>query len=128
MAELLIDNGALHVRLSALEKLGAFRGDIAIPLEAITNVRVSDEPWSELRGMRAPGTGIPGVISLCTRRGPGIRDFAAVYRRFGQAVVVEIRGAQFDRLVISRPDAEDVVDRIARALPQAAASRWQDTL
>jgi hypothetical protein len=122
VAELLIDNGALHVHLSALEKLGALRGDITIPLDAITRVRVSDAPWSELRGIRAPGTGLPGVISLCARRGPGIRDFAAVYRRSGQAVVVETSGAQFDRLVISRPDAEDVVQRIVRALPGVATT------
>ena len=79
MAELLIEDGALHVRLSALEKLGALRGDIMIPLRSVTAVRVSDNPWSEeLRGIRAPGTGLPGVISLGTRRGKGILDFAAV--------------------------------------------------
>lgn len=104
MADLTVEGRDLIVRLSSLEKLGAFRGDVRVPVSAVQAVRVSDRPWSELRGLRAPGTGVPGLISLCTRRGRGFRDFAAVYRR-QPAVVVECSGAAFDRLVISRPDA-----------------------
>jgi hypothetical protein len=122
MADLLVDNGALRVRLSSLEKLGAMRGDITIPLGAITAVRVSEDPWSELRGIRAPGTGLPGVISLCTRRGSGFRDFAAVYGRAGQAVVVEASGAEFDRLVISRKDARTPHSESGSRSPDAQCS------
>ena len=109
-------DGALHVRLSALEKIGALRGDITLPLRSVTAVRVSDDPWSELRGIRAPGTGLPGVISLCTRRGKGIRDFAAVYGRARRAVIVEASGARFDRIVITREDAEETAHRIRRSM------------
>jgi hypothetical protein len=111
MADLRIEGADLVVRLSPMEKLGAFRGDVRVPLSTVTAARVSKDPWSELRGIRSPGTGFPGVISLCTRRGGGIRDFAAVYRRT-PAVVVETRGADFDRLVISRRDAEEKVRMI----------------
>lgn len=111
MADLLIDGPDLRVRLSALEKLGALRGDLRVPLTAVTSVRVSERPWSELRGVRAPGTGFPGVISLCTRRGGGIHDFSAVYRGT-PAVVVDTSGADFDRLVISRVDADQKVRMI----------------
>jgi hypothetical protein len=117
VADLVIEPGQLCVRLSALERLGAMRGDVCIPLAAVTAVRVSTDAWSELRGIRAPGTGFPGLISLCTRRGGGIRDFAAVYRH-GPAVVVDANGAGFDRLVISRSDAEAKVQMIERALAE----------
>jgi hypothetical protein len=76
---------------SALEKIGALRGNISIPLASVRVVRVSDTPWSEMRGVRAPGTGLPGVISLGTRRGSGIHDFAAVYGR-RPALVIEFGG------------------------------------
>ena len=71
----------LAVRLCSLEKIGALRGDIRLPLASFRVVRISDTPWSELRGIRASGTGVPGVISLCTRRGAWRPDFAAVYGR-----------------------------------------------
>jgi len=69
MATLAVDGNELVVRLSTLEKIGALRGNIRLPLASVRAVRVSETPWSELRGIRAPGTGLPGVISLCTRRG-----------------------------------------------------------
>ena len=81
MATLTVDGNHLVVLLSALEKIGALRGNISVPLASVRVVRVSDTPWSELRGIRAPGTGLPGVISLGSRRGGGIHDFAAVYGR-----------------------------------------------
>lgn len=102
MATLAVNRNDLVVRLSALEKIGALRGNIRVPLASVRAVRVSDTPWSELRGIRAPGTGLPGVISLCTRRGPGVHDFAAVYGR-RPAIVVEMTGASFDRLSSPAP-------------------------
>jgi hypothetical protein len=115
VADVVIEGAELRVRLSPLEKLGAMRGDVRVPLSTVTEVRVSEQPWSELRGMRAPGTGFPGVISLCTRRGEGTRDFAAVYGST-KAVVVETSGADFDRLVISRSDADDKARLIEQSL------------
>jgi hypothetical protein len=115
VADLRIEDAKLVVQLSLLEKLGALRGDVRVPLSAVTATRVSEDPWSELRGIRAPGTGFPRVISLCTRRGSGIRDFAAVYGRT-RAVVIETSGAVFDRLVISRKDAEEKVRMIENRL------------
>jgi len=119
MAKLRVHGDELVVWLSPLEKLGAFRGDVHVPLAAVRSARVSDRPWSELRGIRAPGTGFPGIISLCTRRGSTVVDFAAVYRG-GPAVVVDLEGAHFDRLVVTCNDADNVVRCIEQAvLPRA---------
>jgi hypothetical protein len=106
------------VRLSAMEKLGALRSDVRVPMSAIVSCRVSTDPWSELRGVRAPGTGLPGVIALGTRRGGGIRDFSAVYRQT-PAVVVELKGADFDRLVVSSEDA----DAVCRSITDGRGTR-----
>ncbi len=67
--------------------------------------------WPELRGIRAPGTGIPGVVAVCTRRGPFGKDFAAVHGK-GAAVVVELEGAPFPRLIATTPDANDMAAMI----------------
>lgn len=116
MAKFIIGDDSLEVRLNSWELLGAFiAGPIEVPLSSITAVRVSEQPWSELRGIRAPGTGVPGLISLCTRIGHGIHDFSAVYRHT-PVVVVETTGAKWDRLVISRADPQRDVALIDEAV------------
>ena len=80
-------------------------------------MRVVDSAWDgELRGWRAPGTGVPNVIAVGTRRGGFGKDFAAVHGT-GPAVVVELDGAEYGRLVLTADDAE------AAAAPVQAALR-----
>jgi hypothetical protein len=115
VARLVVDGNDLVVRLSLLEKLGALAGhNPRVPLTTVQIARVSEDPWRDLRGMRAPGTGFPGVIMLGTTRARGVHDFAAVYRH-RRGVVVELKGARWTRFVIScRDDApEDVVAAIS---------------
>jgi hypothetical protein len=115
MARLLVGGDDLRVLLNAFERIGAFvHGYVSVPLVAIRSVRVSDEPWSELRGMRSPGTGLPRVIALGTWRHSLGRDFVAVYGK-GPAVVVDIAGDHFARLVVSTRDAERVAGEIRDA-------------
>jgi hypothetical protein len=119
MAELRIEADELVVELSELEKIGALRGDVRVPLTAVRDVRVAEDPRPELRGMRAPGTGIPGVIALGSRRGQG-HDFAAVYHN-RPAVVVDLEAAAFDRLVITVPDPQSTAATVRAAAAQASA-------
>jgi hypothetical protein len=115
MATLIVDGAELVVQMSDLEKLEAMHGDIRVPLTAVRAVRAVDDAWPELRGIRAPGTGIPGVIAVGTRRGRFGKDFAAVHGR-GQAVVVDLEGAGYSRLVVTTPDAETAAAEIRRHL------------
>ena len=123
MAALVVDKDDLVVRLSPLERLGALRGDVRVPLRAVQDLRAIDDLWPELRGIRAPGTGFPGVISLGTRRGSGITDFAAVYRR-RPGVVIDLAQAAFTRLVVSCRDARGQ-DRVMQTVAEAVNSRAQ---
>ena len=119
MASFDLKDNDLVIKLSPLEKLGALRGDVRIPLAAIREVRVSDDAWSELRGFEHQGPASRGIISLGRRRGPGVVDFAAVYGK-QPAVVAEADGAPFDRLVVSCSDAANQAARITEALPSWA--------
>lgn len=108
MGRLSVDNEFLVLNLTGFEKLEGFHGDIRVPISAVRDVRLTREPWSELRGIRAPGTGVPGVVAVGTRRGSDLKDFAAVHGK-GPAVVVELEGAEYGRLVVSEDDAESSV-------------------
>jgi hypothetical protein len=116
VARLVVDGDDLVVCMSALEKLAAFHGDVRVPLRAVVSVRVADAPYRELRGIRAPGTGWPGRIAIGTRRYPGGKDFACVVGKQA-AVVVELDGAPYGRLVIGSSDPEGDARHIAAALP-----------
>jgi hypothetical protein len=80
----------------------------------VTTARASNDLWSELRGIRAPGTGIPRVIAVCTCRGSFGKDFAAVHGR-GPGVVVEFADQEFQRWVVTVDDPQAVVAEVSAA-------------
>ena len=117
MPTLTIDGGDLLVRLSPLERLGACHfHDVRFPLLSVTDVVVEPDVWAALRGIRAPGTGVPKVIAHGTRRHSGGKDLALVSggRRPGLRVDFG-EGAPFSRLVITVPDPQEQADVIRRA-------------
>ncbi len=115
MTRLNVEGDDLVLNLSGLEKIEGFHGDIRVPVSSVREVRCTDDPWSELRGIRAPGTGVPWVISVGTRRGGGVKDFAAVHGQ-GSAMVVELEGADYGRLVVTEEDAESAASDLRRQL------------
>jgi hypothetical protein len=114
VAELSTDASELIVTMTLPEELEALHSDVRVPLSAVTAVRAVDDAWPELRGIRAPGTGIPGVIAVGTRRGSFGKDFAVVHGK-GPAVVVELDGAEYSRLVVTTENAAAVAQTIIRA-------------
>ena len=114
MATLTIADDELVVRLSRWEKAGALHGDVRVPLRSVQDVSVSAQPFGDLRGMRAPGTGWPARIALGTWRHWGGKDFAALYRGT-PAVIVRLRDAEFGRLLVSADDAEAVAAGVRAA-------------
>lgn len=116
MASLEVESGELIVRLSGVERAAAMRREVRVPLASVASVCAEPDPWGALRGVRAPGTGIPGVAAYGVRRiTGGAPDFAAVHG-CGPAVRVDLEpGAPFGRIVVTVDDAERTVETV-RAL------------
>jgi hypothetical protein len=107
MANLIIDDHTVVVSLSAMEKVEAFHGDVTVPRSAVVGSRIVPDGMAEVHGVRAPGTSLPGVIMVGVwRSGPGA-TFAACHGR-GPAIVIDLDGAKFDRLVVTVGDPEHV--------------------
>jgi hypothetical protein len=114
VATLRSDGEHLVLTLRPLEKLAALHGDVRVPLAQVRSVRKVD-PWSSLRGLRAPGTGIPHVVAYGTFRSRQGKDFAAVKGK-GAAVLVELDCRKpFKRLLVSATDAGRIATRLRLA-------------
>ena len=117
MASVSVEGDQFRVKLSGLERLAALRGDVVVPIASVAQVRKLDRALDGLRGIRAPGTGLPGVLSYGTRRGSFGRDFAAVFGR-GPGVAIELRDAPFKQLVLSAADPDSVRVLVLTASPR----------
>jgi hypothetical protein len=117
MASLVVHQDELVVALSWLERVAAFRGNVHIPLGSIQSVSIQEAPYSSLRGIRAPGTGIPGVIAYGVRLMTGGRpDFAALHGR-GPAILIELApGASFATVLVTVGDPESTLAAVRAGL------------
>jgi hypothetical protein len=78
MAAVDIRQDELVVTLSRIERVAALRRQIRVPMASVRSICADPDPWSALRGIRSPGTGIPGVVAYGVRRMTGDRpDFGA---------------------------------------------------
>ena len=115
MAQLKVDDGRITIELSGWEKAGAIRrSDVSIPLSSVSAVRRLDNTRDGIRGMRAPGTGFPGVIALGSWRTRRTVDFVAVTRN-EPGYVIDLHGERFDRLVISSPPIPELEELVESA-------------
>lgn len=107
MATVEVHGGEVTVRFRPLEKIWALRGDLTFPASAITGITVVEDGLQAVRGLRAPGLGIPGRRLCGTFRGRGRKELVSV-RRGQPALRVELRGQPYDAVVVGL-DHPDVV-------------------
>jgi hypothetical protein len=127
MAELIVDDENLVVRLTLGEKIWGLHGDIRVRLSSIVSVAPDPKPWLGLRGWRMAGVNLTGHAVLGTRRHGTGYDFCILHRD-RPAVRVDVASGRFGRYVICVPeggDPEAEAARIAAAAgitPSAPAS------
>lgn len=121
MARVEVHGNRVVIQLTAAEKaLSLRRRDITLDRSAITSAVITDDPWVWIRGVRAPGTGLPGKLAFGTWRNLSGRDFVLV-KSGREAVVIDLdvsEGAErgwvgefdsFARVVISTVHATELV-------------------
>ena len=112
MAELLINDDIVTVSLSAVEKAEALHGNVSVPRAAVASARIVPDGMDEVHGLRLPGTGFPGVIMVGTWRDQERVTFAVCHGR-RPAVVLELTGQRYDRIVVTVENPDEVVARLA---------------
>lgn len=110
MAQLTIDDGRVAVRFTRTEKVLGLVRDHDFPLTAVTSTHEATDGLSAARGVRAPGLGLPGWRKVGTWRGRA-RSLVSV-RRGQPALVLELSGQRFARLVIGTDDPSTTLARL----------------
>ena len=102
MAIVKVVGDELILELSFWERVGALHSSPRVAISAATKIEFVEKLWSKevLRGMRAPGTGIPYKVLLGTMRGGEYRDFTAIKGR-GAGVVMTFSKGTFERWIFT---------------------------
>jgi hypothetical protein len=118
MARVVVNGDRVRFELSLWEKLGAFANSQEISLSGIESVEVVPNPWTSqvLKGVRAPGTGIPFVVLLGTMRYRGGKDLCAIYKRRPSAVVT-LKSGPYKRWIFEIKDMSEV-ESLKKAIRQ----------
>ena len=103
MAHVIEEKGELILKLSLRERIFALHSSPRANASDLVSTTESTNPWSAevLRGVRAPGTGIPYVVLLGTMRFKEGKDFTAIYKR-KPVMIYEFSGGEFQRWIVSQ--------------------------
>lgn len=102
-----IKNDVFSVSLNPIEKLACLRWQVTVPLSAIRGATIDRAAVPAQLGLRAPGTGFPGVIAA----GTFYKDMDKQFVCWGvgeSVVVVELDGHKFRRLILGTNKPEEL--------------------
>ena len=112
MANLVINDDTVTVQMSVAEKAEALHRNLTVPRSAIAGVRVVSDGMSEVHGLKMPGSGIPGVIMVGTWISREGKTFVVCHGN-GRAIVIELTGQDYDRIVMTVDNPEDLMTRLS---------------
>src|SRR5258708_1911689 len=115
MAQVHIEGENLIVDIEGLDKLWTFRSRLTIPLSNVRGATIDPGIVNDRKGIRAPGTYVPGVIVAATYHSEGERVFWDVHDP-AKAVVIELADEKYARLVIGVDDPQATVSLIEHRL------------
>ncbi|AGL17679.1 hypothetical protein [Actinoplanes sp. N902-109] len=116
MARIDLTGDTLVVTVEGLDRLWALKSSLTIPLAHVRGATHDPGIVREPKGVRAPGTHVPGVLVAGTFHTEGERVFWAVHDP-AKALVIELTDERYARLVVEVDDPRGTADRIARSLP-----------
>ena len=118
MTRVSFTEGKLVVNILGWDKLWSLKSRVEAPLGHVREVCAA--PGERARGIRMPGTYIPGLITAGTYQLGGQREFWAV-RNPQDAVAIELQDEFFSRLVVQVPDPAATVMAAREALAPVSA-------
>ena len=118
MAEVELTESALIVHVQGMDRIWALKSRLEITLAHVVGAEIDPEVAQGWRkGLRAPGTHVPGVITAGTFYQEGERVFWDVHHP-EKTVVIHLKDERYARLVIEVNDPPATAAVIQRALSE----------
>jgi hypothetical protein len=108
VANLSITGDTVTVQMSMAEKAEAAHRDLTFPRSSVISVRAVPDGMAEVHGIRLPGAYFPDVIMVGTWRS-GAGNTFAVCHGSGPAIVIDLAGQHYDRVVMTVENPQDAV-------------------
>ena len=116
MTQVSVSDGKLIIDVQGWDKLWALKSRLEIPLEHISGVRsAADE---RARGIRLPGTYVPGLITAGTFYQIGRKVFWDVHDP-AKAIAIDLHDERFSTLIVEVADPQGSIRDIERAIAPA---------
>lgn len=103
----------------AEKMLALHKDDLIVLRDSIRSVAITQDPWIWIRGVRAPGTGLPLTLAVGTWKFHGGQDFLLIKGKQRSAVVFDLEpdasadGApDYARIIVSTLHAARLVEAL----------------
>ena len=108
MTEVQIVDGLLIVRVMGWDKVWSLKSHLDIPLQHVVGAHAAPD---HVRGIRAPGTYIPGVITAGTFHVDGDKVFWDVHNP-AKAMAIDLRHDRYAKLIVEVSDPAATIAEI----------------
>jgi hypothetical protein len=110
-----VSRNSITIEMRGLSSLWAFKRRLKIPLDQVREARIEPDARRLLKGIRASGTHVPGLITAGTYRSRRNKTFWFIWRG-KNAVVIDLAGNSYDQIVLEVDDPRQLLRRIDAAL------------
>jgi hypothetical protein len=109
------ENNNLILHVKGMGKILAFKSEMTIPIEHIKGVTADSGAFDMPKGIRAPGTAVPGIVYAGTFYHDGDKVFWDVHNR-AKTIVIELRDEEFSRLIVEVENVDEAVKLIEEGI------------
>ena len=117
MAILVTDGTELRLQLSPLEKVAACWPAPKALVSQVESIEFVENLWTTqvLRGVRAPGTGLPYMVLIGVMKGRGYKDFCVIKRR-KPGVIITFSSGKYERWIYTLEGSRHAEEQILAGL------------
>ena len=117
MAKVTVENGQLVINIEGLRKVGTLKNKLLIPLENVERAMIDLEAWKNTPKpfQKIAGTDSYGIYFGGTFKQNGKKIFYDLGKK-DFAVVIKLKNAKYDRLIIGVDEPKKIVNLINGSL------------